>query len=84
MVCLGLPVSHYMPAGIRVGGATREYLQRTTVERLMWHGRWEAHATLKHYIQESASVLAVASLPSDVMARVAALGEAFADVILAL
>jgi hypothetical protein len=50
----------------------------------MWHGRCEALTILKHYAQESASTLAVASLPSDVMIRVAALGEALGVVLGAL
>ncbi len=73
---LGLPVSRYTSAGIRAGGATHEYLCGTTVERLMGRGRWEALSTLKHYVQESAWVLAAVSLPSDFMMRVVARGEA--------
>ncbi len=36
---------------------------------MMWR-RWEALTSLRHYALESASVLAVASLPSGVMRRV--------------
>ncbi len=50
----------------------------------MWRGRWEALPTLKHYILESASVLAVASMPPLMMLRVTALGEALAQVLRAL
>ncbi len=81
---LGLPANRHTPAGIRASGATREYLHGATVERLMWRGRWEALSSLKHYVHEPVSVLAVASLPGDVTMRMVALGEAPGAVLRAL
>ncbi len=69
-------------AMLRLGLPTQEYLRGTTVERSMWRGRWEASTTLKRYAQESASILAVASLPGDVMRRV--LGGALGVALVAL
>ena len=40
----------FTPAGLRAGGATHDYLAGSTVERLMWRGRWAAITILKHYV----------------------------------
>ena len=63
MVSLGLKERQFTPAGLRAGGATHDYLAGSPVERLMWRGRWAALSTLKHYVQECASVLATATMP---------------------
>ena len=62
MAALLLGERQFTPAGLRAGGATHDYLNGSTVERLMWRGRWAALSTLKHYVQECASVLATATL----------------------
>ena len=65
---LGLSPTRFTPGGMRAGGATHEYLQGTSLERVMWRGRWDAITTFHHYIQEASSVLALGDLPEQVTA----------------
>ena len=69
LLVLGLDPRRFTPAGLRAGGATHDYLMGNTVERLMWRGRWLALSTLRHYVQECASVLAVAQMEPTAQTR---------------
>ena len=71
----GLRVGAFQPSGLRAGGATYEYMMGTSVERLMWRGRWDSLATLKHYIQEATAVSATARLPPEALRRIAEMAE---------
>ena len=75
LMVLGLDPRRFTPAGLRAGGATHDYLEGNAVERLMWRDRWEALSTLNHYVQECASVLAVASFAPWVTRRLEALAQ---------
>ena len=84
LVQLGLPATRFTPAGLRAGGATYAYLSGSSVEQLMWRGRWETLTSLKHYVQESAATLAIAQLSPDVAARLTALARSLGAVLEAL
>jgi hypothetical protein len=84
MVCLGLKERQFTPAGLRAGGATHDYLAGSPVERLMWRGRWAALSTLKHYVQECASVLATATMPPVAQSRLMVFEEFLASFLSAL
>ncbi len=47
----GLRPTQFTPAGLRAGGTTHAYLCGSSVEQLMWRGRWEALGSLRHHIQ---------------------------------
>ncbi len=51
LVMLGLPPTRSTPAGLRAGGATYASLSGSSVEQLMWRGRWETLSSLRLYIQ---------------------------------
>ena len=84
LVQLGLPATRFTPAGLRAGGATYAYLSGSSVEQLLWRGRWETLTSLKHYVQESASTLATAQLAPEVAARLTALARSLGAVLEAL
>ena len=84
MIRLGLSPARFTPGGMRAGGATHQYLQGTSLERVMWRGRWDAITTLRHYIQEASSVLALGDLPEQVTAQMLHLTQRLADVLSAL
>ena len=84
MLNLGLPATRFTPAGLRAGGATYSYLNGSSVEQLLWRGRWETLTSLKHYVQESAATLALAQLTPVVARRLTSLAQSLGDVLDAL
>ena len=84
MLDLGLPATRFTPAGLRAGGATYSYLNGSSVEQLLWRGRWETLTSLKHYVQESAATLALAQLTPEVARRLTSLAQSLGDVLDAL
>ena len=82
LVQRGLPTTLCTPARLRAGGATYACRSGSSVEQLLWRGRWETRTALKHYVQESAT-LATAQLP-EVAARLTALARSLGAVLEAL
>ena len=51
-------------ASLRAGGATYLYLRRVPLDLIRWHGRWQTARTVEIYVQESAALTLLPSLPS--------------------
>ena len=69
---LGLPLGRdglhrdllrFLPAGLRAGGATDDYLVRQNLGRLQWRGRWATVRVMEHYLQMGTFVLADIRMP---------------------
>ncbi len=74
----------FIQAGLRAGGCTHAYLSGSSVEQPLWRGRLAAVSRLRHYVQESASVLALGRLPLASTQKLGALAAALEGVIHAL
>ena len=59
--------------GLRAGGATALFLAGCDISRLRFLGRWRSLNSLDHYIQEATSAQAVARIPPEGLANIAAL-----------
>ena len=70
LACAGLQQMRLTPASLRAGGATFELLQGHSVEAIAFHGRWAAIDSLKSYLQEGASHLIWAAVPSSARAKI--------------
>ena len=64
-----------MPSSLRPGGATACYLAGMSLEGLMWRGRWESVATLRHYVQEAAAAMVEAEIPPHALAALRGIAE---------
>jgi hypothetical protein len=53
----------FTPGGLRAGGATAYYMEHQDLFRLLWRGRWQQMATLKHYLQLGAYHLGGVEVP---------------------
>ncbi len=84
LTAIGLPPLRYTPAGLRAGGCTHAYLSGSSVEQHLWRGRWAAAASLRHFVQKSASVLALGRSPLASTQKLEALAAALAGVFHAL
>ena len=84
LTAVGLPPLRFTPAGLRAGGCTHAYLSGSSVEQLLWRGRGAAVGSLRHYVQESASVLALWRLPLASTRKLESLAASLASVIHAL
>ena len=73
MKAIGVESVGYTPAGLRAGGATALFMQGCDISRLRFLGRWRSLNTLDHYIQEATSAQAIARIPPDGLATIAAL-----------
>ena len=79
-ILLGIPPVQFTPGGLRAGGCTHAYLSGSNVEQLLWRGRWNAMGSLRHYVQESASVLALGQLPLATTRKLEAVAAAMVPV----
>ena len=43
--------SRFTAAGLRSSGATRDFLLKESLDRVLWRGRWASLPVLKHYLQ---------------------------------
>ena len=60
---LGFTSLELRPYSLRRGGATFQFRQEGSFDRLMVHGRWQALRTTRLYINEGMSILAELAIP---------------------
>ena len=60
---LGFTSLNLRPYSLRRGGATFQFRQEGSFDRLMVHGRWQALRTTRLYINEGMSILAEIAVP---------------------
>eukprot|EP00971_Amphidinium_carterae_P344779 6485382-Amphidinium_carterae.1 len=68
---LGLHDMHFVPSGLRGGGATHHYLIHQDLPRLRRRGRWQAERTLEHYLHEVVYAQQQSRMPEAAANRVA-------------
>ena len=75
---LGVPASLSLtPGGLRGGGAIHAYRSNVDLPSLMWRMRIRHQATLESYLQETAALSALTSLPDPSLLRIRAASEFF-------
>ena len=84
LTMVGISPVMYTPGGLRAGGCTHAYLAGSSIEQLLWRGRWNAVGSLRHYVQESASVLALGQLPPATTRKLERLAAVLTTVVNAL
>lgn len=60
----GLSHIPYVPHSFRHGGATHDFLQHSTIEQIMFRGRWAAMKSTRRYIQTARALLMMIQLPA--------------------
>ena len=63
LASLGFTSLDFRPYSLRRGGATFQFRQEGSFDRLMVHGRWQALRTTRLYINEGMSILAELAVP---------------------
>ncbi len=79
-ILLGIPPVQFTPGGLQAGGYTHAYLTGSNVEQLLRRGRWSARGSLRHFVLESASVLALGQLPLATTRKLEAVAAAMVPV----
>ena len=74
-VALGLGVTPYVPHSLRHGGATADYLLTSSVEHVMFRGRWKSMESCRRYIQQARALLAAQRVPQQLNDVGALLGD---------
>ena len=62
---LGLGHIPYVPHSLRHGGATCDYLLGSTIEQIMFRGRWVSMESARRYIQTARALLIVLDIPRE-------------------
>lgn len=60
---LGLHDIPYVPHSFRHGGATHHFLRGSTIEQIMFRGRWVALESARRYIQTARALLIILTIP---------------------
>ena len=74
------PHLHVTPAGLRGGGACRDYEEHRDVTRLLWKMRLQHLTTLQHYLQEVLAMTSLTRLPERARFPTRILGSLFEPV----
>ena len=61
---LGLHDIPYVPHSFRHGGATYHFLRGSTIEQIMFRGRWVALESARRYIQTARALLIILTIPA--------------------
>lgn len=75
--CARLKLGHtaYVPHSLRHGGATADFLQFGSIERVQFRGRWKSMESVRTYVQTARALLAAQSVPARLNAVGRQLGE---------
>ena len=57
LLAVGAPTANWLPAGLRGGGATENFLRNKDIQALRRRGRWTQMSTLERYLQEGVLLL---------------------------
>ena len=69
LTALKLDQVDFRPYSLRRGGATHQFRQHGSLDKLIVSGRWQAAKTARLYVNEGMSVLTELSLPKDAFSR---------------
>lgn len=61
---LGVGHTAYVPHSLRHGGATADFLQSGSIERVQFRGRWKSMESLRTYVQMARALLAAQRVPA--------------------
>lgn len=61
---LGLSAIPYVPHSFRHGGATHHFLRGSSIEQIMYRGRWVALESARRYIQTARALLIMLTIPA--------------------
>ena len=64
-VALGVGHIPYVPHSLRHGGATADFLGGSTIEQVMFRGRWKSMESARRYIQAGRALLAMQEVPRE-------------------
>jgi hypothetical protein len=84
--CVRLGVGHtaYVPHSLRHGGATADFLQTGSIERVQFRGRWKSMESVRTYVQTARALLAAQTVPAALHALGKQLSAELAEVMVVL
>ena len=77
---LGVEHCHYVAHSLRHGGASADFLENGSVERVMFRGRWKSMESLRTYVQSARALLAALDVPASLNSLGMQLSDSLPDV----